>query len=140
MVESMSASVCALETNPASNADGARNTPRASAARRQRANRALSPAPLDLAELGEIGPYAEPPLAPPGGHGEPRHHFVEDQQAPMTIAQRSQRFVESRLGSDDPGVPDIRLDDHRRDFVTAPPEEILYRARVVERHRDGQLG
>src|SRR2546429_6470144 len=44
MVVSMSASVCALETNPASNAEGARNTPRASAARCQRANRLASAA------------------------------------------------------------------------------------------------
>src|SRR2546425_12541422 len=40
----MSAWVCALETNPASNAEGARNTPRASAARCQRANKAVSAA------------------------------------------------------------------------------------------------
>src|SRR5207247_7896534 len=42
MEKSMSASVCALETNPASKAEGARYTPRSSAARCQRAYSAAS--------------------------------------------------------------------------------------------------
>src|SRR5213080_2291102 len=46
----MSASVCALETNPASKAEGARNTPRASAARCHRANRPVS-APFACANV-----------------------------------------------------------------------------------------
>src|SRR5437660_98918 len=113
MVVSMSASVCALETNPASNAEGARNTPRASAA---------------------------PFLRPSGRDPEAGHRLVEDQQGAVAVAQRAERRVELRLGRDEPAVPDVRLDDHGGQRVTPSPEQLAEGAAVVEGQREGETG
>src|SRR2546430_13134336 len=67
----------------------------------------------DLAERGEIGPHMKALLSAAGGDPKSGHDLVEDQQSAVAIAQRAQRGMELRRGSNEPGIPDVRLDDHR---------------------------
>src|SRR5437660_1606550 len=124
MVVSMSASVCALETNPASNAEGARNTPRASAARCQRANRLASAALASAKFLTGPGakyiPHIEP--ACPVVTGTPCRRAA----FPIPATSRA--------------VPDVRLDDHGGQRVTPSPEQLAEGAAVVEGQREGETG
>src|SRR2546430_1152648 len=94
----------------------------------------------DLAECREVGSHVEPVLRPSGRDPEAGHHLVEDQQGAVPVAQRAERRVKLRLGRDEPTVPDVRLDDHRRQRVTPSPEQLAEGAGVVEGQREGETG
>ena len=94
----------------------------------------------DLAERGEIGPHLKALLSAAGGDPKSGHDLVEDQQSAVAIAQRAQRGMELRRGSNEPGIPDVRLDDHRGQRVALPPKQCVDGGSVIERQRDGQSG
>src|SRR5439155_8655251 len=62
------------------------------------------PATDDLAEHGQIRPYAEALLRAATGDAEAGDHLVEDEQGAGRVAEPAQRLEESRLGRNDAHV------------------------------------
>src|SRR5258705_10048261 len=80
------------------------------------------PAAHDLAERGEVRAHPKALLGAPAGHAESCHHLIKDQERTVLVTHGAQRRMKVGIRTDEPGIPDVRLDDDRRDPALVRPK------------------
>ena len=73
------------------------------------------PAAHDFAQGGEVRPHPKALLGAAAGHAESRHHLIKDQERTVLVTRGAQGRMKVGIRADEPGIPDVRLDDDRRD-------------------------
>jgi hypothetical protein len=85
----------------------------------------------DLAQTGHVGCHSIVTLGPAQGNPKPGHHLVEDQHAPVLVADLAQPLQEALDGGNTVHVAGHRLDDDGGDLGALSGEQLPDLGRIV---------
>ena len=91
----------------------------------------------DLAQRRQVGADAEPFLRSSAGDAKAGHHFIENQQRIVSVADRAQSRQKLGARRDVSHVADERLDDNRRNLFATFGKDRAHRIDIVIRNDDG---